>query len=432
MLSFLSHCVRFCDGLTRRDFLRVGALAAGGLTWPDLLRAEATAPPEPPLRSIINIYLPGGPSHIDLFDLKPQAPSEIRGPFRPIATSVPGMQICEHLPKLARMAEKFALVRSITGLREEHRANQSDSGWPEAELQRLGGHPGLGAVVASLHGPRTNCPVTAVAMGGHTSPGFLGPSFKDFAPDGPGRANLRLQIPQGQLATRRDLLRQLDTLRRDVDASGVMVAQDRFTQQAMDVVTSKAFADALDIEREPAADRDKYGTTDQNTPQGRQNGRVLLARRLVEAGVRVVSLSWGGWDTHDNNFTTLRERLPLLDTVLSALLDDLDRRGLLERTLVMMSGEFGRTPRINARAGRDHWPAASFFFLAGGGLRTGQVIGATDRLGAAVRDRPVHLQQIFATVYRQLGIDVAVARLTDGSGRPQYLVDHRDVIGELV
>lgn len=432
MLTFLDQRHRFCDGVTRRGFLRVGALAAGGLTWSGLLRARAAAKEHSPPRSIINIYLPGGPSHIDMFDLKPQAPAEIRGSFRPIPTSVPGMVICEHMPKLARMADRFALIRSITGLREEHRANQSDSGWPESDLQRLGGHPGIGAVIARLQGPRPGCPVAAVALGGHTSPGFLGPSYKDFAPDGPGRANLRLRIPQEQLTERRHLLRQLDAFCREADASGMMKAQDRFTQQAMDVVTSTAFAEALDIEREPTASRDQYGTTDQNTPQGRTNGRVLIARRLVEAGVRVVSLSWSGWDTHDNNFTTLKGRLPLLDTVLSALLDDLAQRGLLEQTLVMMSGEFGRTPRINPRAGRDHWPAASFMFLAGGGLRTGQVIGSTDRLGAQVQDRPIHLQQIFATVYRQLGIDADTAQLLDGSGRPQYLVEHRDLVSELL
>jgi hypothetical protein len=439
MLSFIGSPQSFCDRLARRDFLRIGALAAGGLTLPDVLRSDAAAATSVGRRdhrpkSIINIYLPGGPSHIDMFDLKPQAPAEIRGEFRPISTNVPGMEICEHFPRLAERADRFAVVRSITGLNEEHRPNQSDSGWSEKSLQDMGGRPGVGAVVSKLQGPAPGCPIASVAMGGFTSPGFLGQSAKDFAPEGSGRNDLRPQrpLPESRLRDRHALLGELDRFRRETDVSGAMQAFDRFTAGAIDVVTTPRFSEALDIDREPAAGRDRYGETRQDTPVGRTNGRFVLARRLIEAGVRVVSFSWHGWDTHDANFTTLKERLPMLDVCLRALLDDLQERGLLDDTMIMMSGEFGRTPRINARAGRDHWAPASFVFVAGGGLRGGQMIGATDRLGAVVQDRPIHLQQVFATVYRQIGIDVETAQFIDPAGRPQYLLDHREPIAELI
>ena len=425
---------RFCDGISRRGFLTAGAWAAGGLTLADLLRADALAATTSPgasrrPKSLINICLPGGPSHLDMFDLKPNAPAEVRGEFNPIDTVVPGFQICEHMPELAKIGDKISVVRSIVDASNEHSTNQSDSGWPEKSLRNIGGRPGVGAVMSKLAGPAGDCPVAAVALNGHTSPGFLGQSLRDFQPGTAARNTLKLNMTEERLNDRTALLGSLDRFRRDADNSGAMKAMDRFTQDAIDVVTSPKFSDALDTSKESESGRRRYY---QNEDMRGSNQSLLTARRLVEAGVRVVSLTWGGWDTHQDNFKSLKRSLPRLSVGLSALIYDLQERGMLEDTIIMMSGEFGRTPRINSGAGRDHWPAASFVFLAGGGMRHGQFIGSTDRLGGKPEQRPIHLQQVFATVYRKLGVDVDSAQLIDSAGRPQYVVDHREPIRELI
>jgi hypothetical protein len=423
------------NGSSRRDFLCAGAWAAGGLTLADLLRADTiastarTGGSRHRAKSIINIALGGGPSHIDMFDLKPNAPSEVRGQFRPIQTSVPGFEICEHFGELAQVADRFAVVRSISDASNEHTNAQSDTGWPERSLKEMGGRPGIGAVTSKLLGRVDDCPVASVALTGHTSSGFLGQSLRDFNPYTAARQTLKLSMPEARMNNRTELLGSLDKFRRDADASGAMKAMDRFTQDAVDVVTSASFSDALDSTKEPASSHDRYG----RDPQTRQmNEKFLVARRLVEAGVRVVSFTWGGWDTHSNNFGTLKTQLPRLGQGLTALIRDLEERGTLDDTIILMSGEFGRTPRVNASAGRDHWPAASFVFVAGGGLKMGQAIGSTDRLGAKPVERPIHLQQVYATVYRKLGIDVDVTQLVDPAGRPQYIVDNREPIPELI
>jgi len=430
MLTIKGNSNRYCDGVSRRGFLCAGAWAAGGLTVADLLRADAVSGGSRRPKSIINICLPGGPSHLDMFDLKPEAPAEVRGEFRPIQTVVPGFDICEHFPELARIADKIAVVRSISDASNEHTTSQADSGWPRKSLEAFGGRPGIGAVTSKLLGRAADCPVAAVALSDHTSPGFLGQSLRDFRPGSSGGNALKLTMPEDRLHSRQALLGSLDRFRRDADVSGAMAAMDRFTQDAVDVVTSPEFADALDAKREPESSRARY---ELNGSSGSRytNEKFLVARRLIEANVRVVSMTWGGWDTHQGNFVTLKKNLPQLDRGLSALIYDLEERGMLQDTIIMMSGEFGRTPRINSNAGRDHWSGASFVFLAGGGLQTGQFIGATDRIGAKPIERPVHLQQVFATVYRKLGINVDTAQLTDPAGRPQYIVDHREPIVEL-
>lgn len=432
MLTFTGARSRVSSGTSRRDFLCAGAWAAGGLTMADLLRADAipasSGSTKHRAKSIINIALPGGPSHLDMFDLKPDAPNEVRGLFRPIQTVVPGFDICEHMSELAKVADRFAVVRSISDASNEHTTKQADTGWPGKSLEGFGGRPGIGAVASKLLGRVGDCPVAAVSLTGHTSPGFLGQSLRDFNPGSEARNTMKLSMPEARLNNRSELLSALDRIRRDSDASGAMKAMDRFTQDAIDVVTSPTFSDALDVSKEPASSRDRYGS-DGNSRQG--NSQFLVARRLVEAGVRVVSFTWGGWDTHSNNFVSLKTQLPRLSQGLTALIRDLEERGTLDDTIIMMSGEFGRTPRINMTAGRDHWPAASFVFVAGGGLKTGQFIGSTDRLGAKPADRPIHLQQVFATVYRQLGINVDTAQLIDPAGRPQYIVESRDPISEL-
>jgi hypothetical protein len=434
MLGFTGAARSFCDGLSRRDFLKVGATGIAGLSLPGLLKAEAAAGGRATGRSIINIYLPGGPTHMDTFDLKPQAPKEFRGEFSPISTKVSGMEICELMPMLASVADKTVIVRSITGMNNEHDPRQSDSGWSERDLKSLGGRPGVGSVLSKLYGTvqttsdQGTAP-TAVDLNSWGKSGFLGPMHMPFRPDGAARQNLsrNQRVDEARFTERNGLLAGFDRFRAEADNKGMMDALDSFEQRAVSLITSGKVASALDTSKESPELIDRYGIK-----KNRDVDRFLVARKLIQAGVRSVALSWGGWDTHSQNFASMRKQLPVLDRALSALIEDLDHHGLLDNTIILMSGEFGRTPRINATAGRDHWPQAAFFWMAGGGLKTGQVIGSTNRLGEKADDRPVHIQEVFATVYHQLGVDLEVNQLHDTAGRPQYILDHRRPIAELV
>lgn len=419
-----------CDGVSRRGFLKVGALGLGGLTLADLFRLEAWAGTGSSTKAIINVHLSGGPSHQDLWDLKPDAPSEYRGEFRPIATNVPGIQICELLPRLARMADKFVLVRGLVGSVDEHSYSTAMTGYPESSLRAVGGRPSIGSVVSKLDQERGGRALPYVSLMGMVTPGYLGPVHQPYVPDGTGRSNLQLgKIDGRRLQSRTELLGALDGLRRDADASGRMEAMDAFTQKAVEVVTSGRMADALDLGKEkPEVVRRYVGDGGRRADANRN---FLLARRLVEAGVRCVAMSWGGWDTHENNFRSLRTQLPALDLGLSALLEDLEARGMLRDVTVVLWGEFGRTPKVNDKAGRDHWPRVSAAFLAGGGLRTGQVVGASDRYAGEALS-PVHIHQVHATLYHNLGIDVRTVQFVDPSGRPQYLLDIREPIKDLL
>jgi len=434
MLTLFGKPERFCDGLSRRNFLKIGGLAGGaltlgGATLADVLRAEATAPVTSK-KSIINIFLNGGPSHLDMFDLKPAAPAEIRGEFVPIKTNVSGIEICSLMPNLAKMADKYAIIRSLTGFRDEHSSWQTETGWSENDLRNIGGHPSLGAVMAKVQGATNGAVPSFIDLSGQTHHGFLGPTYSAFRPDGPGRANLTLHgVSLDRLNDRAQLLSDLDRVRRDMDGSRMMEAIDSFNQRAIGVITSSKLADALRTEKEDAKVKERYGL---NRDGGGENQRFLLSRRLVEIGARVVSFSWGGWDTHGDNFNALRRMLPQLDVGLSALIQDLDDRGMLADTAIVMWGEFGRTPRVNTTAGRDHWARASAAFISGGGMRMGQVIGATNRYAEAPKDRPVHLHEVFATFYHLLGIDPKTTTLIDPNGRPQYLVNIAEPIKELV
>jgi hypothetical protein len=433
MLNFLGSRQRCCDGVSRRSFFQIGALGIGGLTLADLLRLEAGAAGSVSKKSVINIILSGGPTHLDTFDLKPDAPKEIRGEFRPIATCVPGFEFCELMPRLATVADKFSVVRSLTGVSEEHTNIQSSTGWPERSLKSMGGRPSVGAVMSKIFGPAqttsSGSAPTSVDLTNVSRPGFLGQVHAAFTPDGVGRQNLTLndQINLRRLDDRKELLGGLDRLRKDADARGMMTAIDSFTERAVDMVTSGSIARALDVKNEDPRLIARYGIE-----KDKQNQRMLLARRLIEAGSRCVTFTWGSWDTHSGNFASMRSQLPNLDNGLSALIEDLDGHGMLQDTIILMSGEFGRTPRINGGAGRDHWGRAGFFYIGGGGFRHGKAIGSTNRFGEVAHDRPVHLQNVFATVYKQLGIDPDTVTLTDPNGRPQYLVDERKLITELL
>ena len=411
----------FCDGVSRRNFMMVGALGIGGLTLADVLRAEAATGTTGTHKAVINIHLGGGPSHQDMFDLKPEAPVEFRGEFNPIKTNVEGLEICEHLPQLARMADKYAVIRSLVGMYDDHSNFHTQTGFGRNDLRNVGGRPSLGSVVARLQGPTgSGAPPFVSYNGGY--PGYLGPVYKPYQPQG-GDLRLVGGMTSDRLESRTNLLGALDRIRRDVDGSGQMVAMDSFTQRAVGVVTSGRVADALDLSKEDPKVRERYGNND--------GTMFLTSRRLIEAGVRAVTFDWGSWDTHGNNFSHLRMQLPKLDRALSALIEDLDQRGMLPNVTIVMWGEFGRTPRVNATAGRDHWSRLSMGFLAGGGLKTGQAIGSSTRYAEDARDRPVHLLEVFATLYHNLGIDVS-SRLTDPSGRPQSLVEQRKPIRELI
>ena len=412
---------RFCDGVSRRNFLKVGALGVGGLTLADLYRAEAVAGTTGGHKAVINIHLAGGPSHQDMFDLKPEAPVEFRGEFNPIKTNVSGIEICEHMPQLAGMADKYAVLRSLVGMYDDHSNFHTQTGFGRNDLRNVGGRPSLGSVVARIQGPAgSGAPPFVSYNGGY--PGYLGPVHKPYQPQG-GDLRLVGGMTSDRLESRTNLLTSLDRIRREVDGSGQMSAMDSFTQRAVGVVTSGKVADALDLNKESPEVRERYGKNDGN--------QFLTARRLIEAGVRAVTFDWGSWDTHGNNFSHLKMQLPKLDRALSALIEDLDQRGMLADTTIVMWGEFGRTPRVNSGAGRDHWSKLSMGFLAGGGLKTGQAIGSSTRFAEDAKDRPVHLLEVFATLYHNLGID-PTTRLYDPSGRPQTLVEQRKPIRELV
>lgn len=413
---------RYCDGISRRSMLQLGAMGLGGLTLASLFRAEAAAGVGSSNKAIINIHLGGGPSHQDMFDLKPEAPREFRGEFNPIATNVPGIEICEHMPLLAKMADKFAVIRSLIGMYDDHSNFHTQTGFGRNDLRNIGGRPSIGSVVSKVLGPTGSGAPCYVAYNDGPE-GYLGPVHKPYHPQG-GDLRLVGGMDESRLSNRTNLLSSLDKIRRNVDASRKMEALDSFTQRAVGVVTSGKVADALDLEKEDKEVRERYGRNDGDS--------FLRARRLVEAGVRVVTFDWGGWDTHGDNFNQLRRQLPKLDQAMSALLTDLSDRGLDKDVTVVMWGEFGRTPRVNGSdGGRDHWAPAMSALVAGGGLKMGQAIGTTNPRGEVPADRPYTPSQLLATLYRAIGIDPALT-FPNANGRPMYVLDDRDPVVELL
>jgi hypothetical protein len=433
----------FCDGVSRRDFLTIGGtLVAGGLSLPRLLAAEASGGSRSQ-KALINVYLPGGPPHIDMFDLKPDAPAEIRGEFRPIRTNVPGIDICEHFPRLATMMDRFVVIRSMADCDGRHDSYQCMTG-RKKDAQKAAYWPSLGAWVSKVQGPVNQAVPPNVSLmyqtGNRTwgepgGGGFLGPAHAPFSlMRGQGQTvkaeSLTLRgLTLEQLQDRLALRRGFDTLNRAIDQSGAMEGLDTYGQQAVGILTSSRLVDALDLSKEEPRVLARYGV---DNPAFIRDGAprmvrtFCLARRLVEAGARVVTLNFSRWDWHGpdgKNFVEGRKDMPLLDGALSSLVTDLHERGLDRDVAVVVWGEFGRTPRVNKEAGRDHWPQVSFALLAGGGLRTGQVIGATNRLAEHPIRRPVRFQEVFATLYRCLGVNLSQTTVIDPTGRPQYLVD---------
>jgi Protein of unknown function (DUF1501) len=449
---------KYCDGLSRRNFVQIGVAGMASVGLPAILRAKEDSAARGVAKkdtSVILIWLDGGPSHMDLYDLKPEAPAEYRGLWRPIASNVPGFEISELLPLQSQVADKFSIVRSLYHNNGDHFAAghimlTSRPGASGAD--QAGKYPSIGSIVSKACGPRRpGLPALAAvpyaaSIGlrpGYFGANYLGIEHNPFETGGdPNAANFQVQnidLPGGmtvdRLANRRALLTGFDRLRRDVDARGLADAMDRFQRDAYEMVTSPAARKAFDIGSEDAALRERYGRTGLGQS-------ALLARRLVEAGCTFVSVHSGGWDHHWDLKSGLEGRMPEVDRAVATLLTDLDQRGQRDRVLVVLCGEFSRTPRMNnggnggppmskGTPGRDHWGNAMFCLLGGGGVKGGQIVGSTNRLGEAPKDRPITAGDIHATIYHVLGVDPHVSFLNH-AGRPVPAIDQGEAIRELV
>ncbi len=437
---FSTHHCR--DGITRRHMLRAGMMGLGGLSLADAMRLQA-AQNEPAQvdreTSILVVWLQGGPSHLESYDVKPKAPFEIRGPFNPIRSNVAGIDLCELLPLHAKIADKFTLIRSC-----HHRYSCHNDGtpmmtsgypdWDDARKEPV--YPDMGTVVNRVFGTIRNGLPTAMGMGARhwsyvptTAAGYWSNAYRPPTVD-QGLPNSSLTIDSERFRSRRDILDQFDRMRRDLDVRRVMESFDDIGQQAVEVLTGNRARDAFDVSQEPQSVRDRYGAG-----WGQQ---ALVGRRLIEAGVKFVTVSVPGgkvnynWDDHAVNCdlpTAMRERMPGFDQGVTALIEDIYQRGLNEKTMIVVTGEFGRTPRMNQQKGtatgnlnwgRDHWPNAMSILVAGGGRSGGRVIGATNSLGEHPAERPLTPQDILATIYSHLGIDPSRTYLNP-AGRPVAL-----------
>jgi Protein of unknown function (DUF1501) len=423
---------RTCDGITRRDALRVGALGFFGLTLPNVLQLQARADDARDVNCIL-LWLNGGPSHIDMFDPKPDAPAEIRGEFGVVETNVKGTRISDQLPRLAKQADRYSILR----------VTSPDSGHETATSYLLSGYkftpsvvyPAYGSVVAREKGFRNGLPPYAHLGGlpfGYGTAGYMGSVYNPFEISGDPNSkkfSVRDVTPPGgvdlaRIERRRNVLTAIDDYQRKAETARPIRTMDEFYARAYDLVTSPVAKKAFNLQEEPEKLRDEYGrhTFGQS---------CLLARRLIEAGVRFVTVNDGGWDTHTDNFRSLRNsRLPQLDAGYAALVKDLHERGMLANTLVICMGEFGRTPRVNSSAGRDHWGQAMFVTMGGGGVKTGVTVGETDANAEMPKDRPTTVEDVAATIYRAIGIDTNKAFLTS-DGRPIKIADGGTPVEEL-
>lgn len=441
MKTHPSHTIARCDGLDRRDFLHLGVLSAFGLSVADTLRLRAAAPADTTrAKSCILIWLDGGPTHLDTFDLKPDAPVEVRGDFKPMATAVPGIQICEHLPMTAGAMREIALIRSLT-----HELGNHDTG----SHYLLTGHrptpviefPSMGSVIARETGfgkalpPYVAIPEIRAAGRAGYLPGACAPFAVGGDPSKPDYRVRDLNPPEGvmfnRVQSRKEMQAALDGFSREVEEGPATAARDAYYAQAYSLLTSPEAKGAFDIARESPQTRQRYG-------RSRVGAGCLLARRLVEAGSRFVTVVDKGWDMHQDIAKALPDaqfrgsgKLPALDRAFATLITDLKERGLLDSTLVVLMGEFGRTPKLNSRGGRDHWPRAGFVCLAGGGVRGGQVIGATDAYGELPAERPVRPEDLAHSILTMLGVDPRKEYQT-GSGRPMQIIKDGSFVSELV
>lgn len=449
-------CAEFRDTLrcSRRAFVKAGAL--GTLSLPALLRSEARAKEEQlptsqtRTNNVILLWMRGGPSHHDMWDPKPDAPEEVRGEFGVIDTNVPGIRLSDMLPMSAKMMDKWSIVRSLN----HHDAGHSTgdqicfTGYNTGPNPDENVHPSIGSIVSKQFGHLSKMPpyvmIPRLLPGANSA--YLGVAHKPFEtqadPAQPGPFKLpNFKLAEGvtfdQVDDRKGLLQRFDTLRRDADKSGQMDAADKFQQRAWDVLTSPTARDAFDLDKEPSKVRERYGLMPAFDPKaadrcGAPNWaqRMLLARRLVEAGVRIVTVDLRWWDTHVKGFESLKLGfLPRWDRAFTALMEDLETRGLLETTLVLAWGEFGRTPKVNNQAGRDHYPNVFSAAIAGGPVKGGRVVGESDSKGAFPKANPKSPQDMLATVYRHLGVDTE-AQYTN-NGRPISVLPHGKPIDEL-
>lgn len=450
---------RYCDGISRRSFVQVGVAGMASVGLPALLKAKevsASSGIAPTDKSVILLWLDGGPGHMDLYDLKPEAPAEYRGIWKPIPTNVPGFEITELFPKQARVADKFSIVRSL-----HHDSGDHFTGGHHMLTSRAAGvsgantggkYPSIGSIVTRVRGSRAPGMPAYVSVPyassiglrpGYFDASYLGARFKPFETNGdPNQPNFKVDNlnPVGGLTVesiedRNLLLGRFDHLKRTVDGTGMIDAMDRFQREAYEMVVGPAARRAFDLGTENPRLRDQYGrhTWGQST---------LLARRLVEAGATFVTVHFGGWDHHWDLKKGMENYLPMVDSVVSTLFIDLEARGLLDKVAVVLCGEFSRTPRMNdggnggppgsmGTPGRDHWGAAMFCLLGGGGIQGGQIVGSTDRLGERPKDRPLTPANIHATLYKVLGIDPSIHFL-DHAGRPVPVLDDREPIAELI
>ena len=438
---------RYCDGLSRRSFMKVGVLGLSGLALPTLLQHRALARKAGrSLRdtAVILLWLDGGPTHMDTYDPKPDAPKEYRGPFGVTRTNVPGVFLNELLVRHAEVMDRLALVRSVHHNTGDHYAGAhwmltGYHGSTAARLEPM--YPSAGSITARVRGanqpgmPAYVAVPVAASVGlvpGYHGGAYLGTSYHPFQTGGDpnsARFNVRnLTLPGGltleQLEQRRKLLGQFDRMRRDLDSSGALPDMDHFQAEAYELVSGPRARRAFDLSTEDPRLRDRYG-------RHQWGQSCLLARRLVEAGVTFVTIHMGGWDNHGQIESAMKYKLPILDRALGTLVQDLSDRGLFDRVAICVCGEFGRTPRVNASAGRDHWGQAMSVLLAGGGLRGGTVVGATTAKGEYPKDRPMTPEDILATLYHVLGIDTQM-QFTDPSGRPHPILGRGEPIRELV
>lgn len=440
MIELLGPTDRCCDGLPRRTFLQAGFLSLGGLSLPSLLRSRAAAAEAGQATrstSVIFLELAGGPTHFETYDPKPAAPEEFRGPFKAIATKVPEIFLSELMVEQAAIMDKLAVIRSIAHTSSSHGTSShlTQTGYYLRDAQRRENDmPCAGAITARLRGANTTgLPAfvsvpRAMRFGG---PAYLGKQFAAFETvEDPAVEPFQVQnlalagsLETNRLEDRRYLLSAFDARRRLADSEGVATSVDQFSREAFELVTSGKARRAFDIAAEPAALRDRYGRN--SSGQG-----MLLARRLVEAGVTFVTVRIPGWDDHSRIAEAMQKKGPDYDRAVAALVSDLHERGLDRDVLVVAMGEFGRTPRVNANAGRDHWGSVMSVLLAGGGLRVGQVIGASSEKGEVPAERPYRPENVLAMVYRHLGIDPSHT-FPDFAGRPRYVLENRGLIAEL-
>jgi hypothetical protein len=452
------HCgtsSKYCDGMSRRSFLQVGVAGMASVGLGQVMAAQAAAGKSAKNTSVILLWLDGGPSHLDLYDMKPDAPAECRGIWNPIKTNVPGIEVTELFPLQAKIADKFSIVRSLHHDTGDHFTGGhwmlTGRGAGVSGVNNTGKFPFFGSIATSQTGPRTagmpaNVAVPyAMSIGlrpGYFGGNYLGLEHNPFETEGdPNAQNFAVRnmgltggLTVDRLESRRNLLTHFDKLRRDVDARGTFESMDRFDRDAYEMITGPQAREAFDISKEDPALRDRYG-------RNSWGQSTLLARRLVEAGATFVTCHFGGWDHHWDLQKGMNRYLPQIDQLVYGLFTDLAERNLSEKVLVVLCGEFSRTPRMNdggnggapgsmGEPGRDHWGNSMFCLLGGGGIKGGRIIGSTDRLGEAPKDQPLRPGDIHHTIYRVLGADPH-RNFLDHSGRPIAAIDHGDVIEEL-